>query len=116
MAITEQVNPSQPHSVHGLCPFVRCKCPNVLPSLLPKYIPNFYSIAVPKMAVTTVIMTPPPLHLMITQPQLMSKLAAMLRDREKRRPPCAMKSSELSNGENRIALRQLLQNRKLRHL
>jgi len=26
-----------------------------------------------------------------------------------------MKSSELSNGENRIALRQLLQNRKLRH-
>jgi len=27
-----------------------------------------------------------------------------------------MKSSELSNGENRIALRQLLQNWKLRHL
>jgi len=27
-----------------------------------------------------------------------------------------MQSSELSNGENRIALRQLLQNRKLRHL
>jgi len=27
-----------------------------------------------------------------------------------------MKSSELSNGENRIALRQLLQNRKLRYL
>jgi len=27
-----------------------------------------------------------------------------------------MKSSELSNGENHIALRQLLQNRKLRHL
>ena len=27
-----------------------------------------------------------------------------------------MKSSELSYGENRIALRQLLQNRKLRHL
>jgi len=27
-----------------------------------------------------------------------------------------MKYSELSNGENRIALRQLLQNRKLRHL
>ena len=27
-----------------------------------------------------------------------------------------MKSSELSNGENRIALRQFLQNRKLRHL
>jgi len=27
-----------------------------------------------------------------------------------------MKSSELSNGENGIALRQLLQNRKLRHL
>jgi len=26
-----------------------------------------------------------------------------------------MKSSELSNGENRIAVRQLLQNRKLRH-
>ena len=27
-----------------------------------------------------------------------------------------MESSELSNGENRIALRHLLQNRKLRHL
>ena len=27
-----------------------------------------------------------------------------------------MKSSELSNGQNRMALRQLLQNRKLRHL
>jgi len=27
-----------------------------------------------------------------------------------------MKSSELSNGENRITLRQLLKNRKLRHL
>jgi len=27
-----------------------------------------------------------------------------------------MKSYELSNGENRIALRQLLQNRKLRNL
>jgi len=27
-----------------------------------------------------------------------------------------MKSSELSNGENRIALQQLLQHRKLRHL
>jgi len=27
-----------------------------------------------------------------------------------------MKSSELSNGENRIVLRQLLQNRKLCHL
>ena len=27
-----------------------------------------------------------------------------------------MKSSELSNGENCIALRQVLQNRKLRHL
>jgi len=38
-----------------------------------------------------------------------------IRDREKRRPPHAMKSSELSNGENRIALRQLLQNRKWRH-
>ena len=37
-------------------------------------------------------------------------------DREKRRPPRPMKSSELSNGENRIALRQRLQNRKLRHL
>jgi len=37
-------------------------------------------------------------------------------DRQKRRPPRAMKSSELSNGENRIALRQLLQDRKLRHL
>ena len=36
--------------------------------------------------------------------------------REKRRPPRPMKSSELSNGENRITLRQLLQNRKLRHL
>ena len=39
-----------------------------------------------------------------------------IRDRQKRRPPRAMKSSELSNGENRIALRQVLQNRKLRHL
>ena len=39
-----------------------------------------------------------------------------IRDREKRRPPRPMKSSELSNGENIIALRQLLQNRKLRHL
>ena len=39
-----------------------------------------------------------------------------VRDRGKRRPPCCMKSSELSNGGNRIALRQLLQNRKLRHL
>jgi len=37
-------------------------------------------------------------------------------DREKRRPPRHMKSSELSNGEDRIALRQLLQNRKLPHL
>jgi len=36
-----------------------------------------------------------------------------IRDRQKRRPHCHMKSSELSNGENRIALRQLLQNRKL---
>jgi len=34
-----------------------------------------------------------------------------IRDREKRRPPRPMKSSELSNGENRIALLQLLQNR-----
>ena len=39
-----------------------------------------------------------------------------IRDRENRRPPRPMKSSELSNGENRIALRQLLQNRKLHHL
>ena len=38
-----------------------------------------------------------------------------IRDREKRRPPRAMKSSELSNGENRITLQQLLQNRKWRH-
>jgi len=37
-------------------------------------------------------------------------------DREKRRSPHPMKSSELSNGENHIALWQLLQNRKLRHL
>ena len=37
-------------------------------------------------------------------------------DRETRRPRRPMKSSELSNGENRIALRQLLQNRKWRHL
>ena len=36
-------------------------------------------------------------------------------DREKRRPHRPMKSSELSNGENRIAVRQILQNRKLRH-
>ena len=39
-----------------------------------------------------------------------------IRDREKRRPPRPMKSSALSNAENRFALRQLLQNRKLRHL
>jgi len=39
-----------------------------------------------------------------------------IKDREKWSPPRPMKSSELSNGENRIALRQLLQNRKLRHL
>ena len=38
-----------------------------------------------------------------------------IRDREKRRPPRTMKSSELSIGENRIALWQLLQNRKWRH-
>jgi len=36
-----------------------------------------------------------------------------IRDRQKRRPTRAMKSSELANGENRIALRQLLQNRKI---
>ena len=34
-----------------------------------------------------------------------------IRDRQKRIPHRRMKSSELSNGENRIALRQLLQNR-----
>jgi len=39
-----------------------------------------------------------------------------IRDRETPRPPCAMKSSQLSNGENRIAVRQLSQNRKWRHL
>jgi len=39
-----------------------------------------------------------------------------IRDGQKRRPPRAMKSSELSNGENRIALRQHLQTRKWRHL
>jgi len=39
-----------------------------------------------------------------------------IRDRQKRRLLRAMKSSELSNGENRIALRQLLQNRKWCHL
>jgi len=39
-----------------------------------------------------------------------------IRDREKRRPPRPMKSSELSSGENRITLRQLLQHWKLRHL
>ena len=39
----------------------------------------------------------------------------IIRDRQKRRPYRRMKLSELSNGENRIALRQLLQNRKLRH-
>jgi len=38
-----------------------------------------------------------------------------IRDREKRRPPLPMKYSELSNGENRIALQQLLQNRKWCH-
>ena len=39
-----------------------------------------------------------------------------IRDRQKRRQHHRMKSSELFNGENRNALRQLLQNRKLRHL
>ena len=39
-----------------------------------------------------------------------------MRDREKRRPPRPMKSYELSNGGNRIALQQLLQNGKWRHL
>jgi len=39
-----------------------------------------------------------------------------IRGTEKRRPPRRMKSSELSNGGNRIALRQLLQNRKWRNL
>ena len=39
-----------------------------------------------------------------------------LRDRGKRRLPRRMKSSELSYGGNRIALRQRLQNRELRHL
>ena len=38
-----------------------------------------------------------------------------IRGRQKRRPHHRMKSFDLSNGENRIALRQLLQNRKLRH-
>jgi len=38
-----------------------------------------------------------------------------IRDRQKRRPHRRMKSSELPNGQNRIALRQLLQNLKLRH-
>jgi len=38
-----------------------------------------------------------------------------IRDRQKGRPHRRMKPSELSNGENRIALRQLLQNRKLRY-
>ena len=38
-----------------------------------------------------------------------------IRDRQKWRPHRRMKSSDLSNGENRIALWQLLQNRKLRH-
>jgi len=39
-----------------------------------------------------------------------------IRDRQKRRPTRTMKSCELSNGEHLIALRQLLQNRKVRHL
>jgi len=39
----------------------------------------------------------------------------IITDREKRRPPRPMKSSDLSNGENRIALQQLSQNRKWRH-
>jgi len=39
-----------------------------------------------------------------------------IRDRQKLRPPRAMKSTVLSNGENHIALWQLFQNRKLRHL
>ena len=43
-------------------------------------------------------------------------ISETIRDKEKRRPPRPMKSSELSNGENRIAPRQLFQNRKLRHL
>jgi len=38
-----------------------------------------------------------------------------IRDRHKLRPHRRMKLSELSNGENRITLRQLLQNRKLHH-
>ena len=38
-----------------------------------------------------------------------------IRDRQKRRPHRRMKSSGLYNGKNRIALRQLLQHRKLRH-
>ena len=37
-----------------------------------------------------------------------------IRDRQKRRPHRRMKSSVLYNGENRIALRQLLQKQKLR--
>ena len=39
-----------------------------------------------------------------------------IRDREKRRPFRRIKFYELSNGGNRITLRQLLQNRKLCHL
>jgi len=47
---------------------------------------------------------------------LMTSNSETIRDREKRRPPRPTKSSELSNGENHIALRQLLKNRKLHHL
>jgi len=43
-------------------------------------------------------------------------MTSLRRDREKRRPPRRMKSSELSNAGNHIALGQLLQNRKWRHL
>jgi len=39
-------------------------------------------------------------------------ISETIRDREKRRPTWRMKSCELSIGENHIAVRQLLQNRK----
>jgi len=55
-------------------------------------------------------------HYDVIDDVIMTSNSETTRDREKRRPPRPMKSSELSNGENRIALRQLLQNRKLRHL
>jgi len=55
-------------------------------------------------------------HHFVTLPsKMLSEQNRPTRDRENR-DQHPMKSSELANGENCIALRQLLQNRKLRHL